>query len=88
MIRVEEARRIVAEIDLVSPKVIVASLEQALGYTLAKNLYSPFDLLFAQINICLHPFQLSLLFVYKSQQRQNLIELKNDSPYFLILAFS
>ena len=43
MIRVEEARRIVAEIDLVSPKVIVASLEQALGYTLAKNLYSPFD---------------------------------------------
>lgn len=41
MIRVEEARRIVAEIDLVSPKVIVASLEQALGYTLAKNLYYP-----------------------------------------------
>ena len=54
MIRVEEARRIVAEIDLVSPKVIVASLEQAFGYTLAKNLYSPFDLLFAQINIFLY----------------------------------
>ena len=44
MIGVEETRRILAEIDLVSPKVKVASLEQALGYTLAKNVYCPFDL--------------------------------------------
>lgn len=44
MIGVEEARRIVAEIDVVAPKVQVVSLEQALGYTLAKNLYCPFDL--------------------------------------------
>ena len=32
-------------------------------------------------------FQLSLLFVYKSQQRQNQIELKNDSPFFLGMGF-
>ena len=44
MIGVEEARRIVKEIDVVAPKVQVVSLEQALGYTLAKNLYCPFDL--------------------------------------------
>lgn len=44
MIGVEDARKIIAEIDLVSPKVKVASLEKALGYTLAKNLYCPFDL--------------------------------------------
>ena len=44
MIGVEEARRIVAEIDVVAPKVQVVSLEQASGYTLAKNLYCPFDL--------------------------------------------
>ena len=44
MIGVEEARRIVAEIDVVSPKVQAVSLEQASGYTLAKDLYCPFDL--------------------------------------------
>ena len=44
MIGVEEARRIVKEIDVVAPKVQVVSIEQALGYTLAKNLYCPFDL--------------------------------------------
>ncbi len=44
MIGVEEARRIVAEIDVRLPKVQVVSIEQASGYTLAKNLYCPFDL--------------------------------------------
>ncbi|MAJ37899.1 MAG: molybdopterin molybdenumtransferase MoeA [Flavobacteriaceae bacterium] len=44
MIGVEEAIRIVAEIDLELPKVQVVSLEKALSYTLAKNLYCPFDL--------------------------------------------
>ncbi|MGB0295073.1 MAG: gephyrin-like molybdotransferase Glp [Flavobacteriaceae bacterium] len=44
MIGVEEARRIVREIDVRLPKVQVVSLEQASGYTLAKNLYCPFDL--------------------------------------------
>jgi molybdopterin molybdotransferase len=44
MIGVEEARRIVAEIDVRLPKVQVVSLELASGYTLAKNLYCPFDL--------------------------------------------
>lgn len=44
MIGVEEARRIVAEIDVRLPKVQVVSLELASGYTLVKNLYCPFDL--------------------------------------------
>ncbi len=44
MIGVEEARRIIAEIDVVTLKVQVLSLEQALSYVLAKNLYCPFDL--------------------------------------------
>ena len=44
MIGVEEARRIVAEIDVRLPKVQMVSIEQASGYTLAKNLYCPFDL--------------------------------------------
>ena len=44
MIGVEEARRIVAEIDVRLPKVQVVSIEQASGYTLAKNLFCPFDL--------------------------------------------
>tara|TARA_B100001093_G_scaffold362680_1_gene347446 strand:+ start:21485 stop:22666 length:1182 start_codon:yes stop_codon:yes gene_type:complete len=44
MIGVEEARRVVEEIDIVSPKVQVLSLDKALGYVLAKNLYCPFDL--------------------------------------------
>ena len=44
MIGVEEARRIIAEIDVVTLKVQVLSLEKALSYVLAKNLYCPFDL--------------------------------------------